>query len=39
MKEGVDIQIRKTTFSDRVKSAHSKESKEKAIDVIKNKNL
>ena len=29
MKEGVDIQIRKTTFSDRVKSAHSKESKKK----------
>ena len=38
MKEGVDIQIRKTTFSDRVKSAHSKESKEKAIDVIRSKN-
>ena len=39
MKEGVDIQIRKTTFSDRVKSAHSKESKEKAIDVIRSKNF
>ena len=39
MKEGVDIQIRKTTFSDRVKSAHSKESKEKAIDVIRTKNF
>ena len=38
MKEGVDIQIRKTTFSDRVKSAHSKESKKKAIDVIRSKN-
>ena len=38
MKEGVDIQIRKTTFSDRVKSAHSKESKEKAIDLIRSKN-
>ena len=38
MKEGVDLQIRKTTFSDRVKSAHSKESKEKAIDVIRSKN-
>ena len=38
MKEGVDIQIRKTTFSDRVKSAHSKESKEKTIDVIRSKN-
>ena len=39
MKEGVDLQIRKTTFSDRVKSAHSKESKEKAIDVIRSKNF
>ena len=39
MKEGVDIQIRKTTFSDRVKSAHSKESREKAIDVIRSKNF
>ena len=39
MKEGVDIQIRKTTFSDRVKSAHSKESKKKAIDVIRSKNF
>ena len=38
MKEGVDLQIRKTTFSDRVKSAHSKESKEKAIDLIRSKN-
>ena len=38
MKEGVDIQIRKTTFSDRVKSAHSKESKEKAVDLIRSKN-
>ncbi len=38
MKEGIDIQIRKTTFSDRIKSAHSKESKEKAIDVIRSKN-
>lgn len=39
MKEGVDLQIRKTTFSDRVKSAHSKESKKKAIDVIRSKNF
>ena len=39
MKEGVDLQIRKTTFSDRVKSAHSKESREKAIDVIRSKNF
>ena len=38
IKEGADIQIRKTTFSDRIKSAHSKESKEKTIEVIRSKN-
>ena len=38
IKEGVDLQIKKATFQDRIQSAHSKDSKEKAYEVIKSKN-
>ena len=37
-KEGVDLQIRKPTFPERTKSAHSKDKKEKTFQVIKQKN-
>ena len=40
-KEGLDLQINKTIYNERVKSAHSKNSKEKTktIDAMKNKKI
>ena len=38
IKEGVDIQIRKAAFPERIKSAHSKDSKEKTFEIIRPKN-
>ena len=38
IKEGVDIQIKKTSFPERIQSAHSKESKEKVFEIIRSKN-
>ena len=37
-KEAVDIQIKKTSFPERIQSAHSKESKEKVFEIIRSKN-
>ena len=38
IKEGVDIQIRKAAFPERIKSAHSKDSKERTLEIIRSKN-